>query len=165
MPTVTQIRRRLYKCFALHKCLGGNSKLRPCDSTKLSVSDKTYSERFRICLVVSLRALPKWSRLSKASNRSFLISHFDSVLSSSSARNLQNLIVSKDVGNSRATRQCDWLIVRSFLDCSVSFSTSSVRKARSISGLCLARDRSIRATMYLGATLLDAQALRMLQRT
>ena len=35
-----------------------------------------------------------------------------------------------------------------------------VKKGRSIFGLCLARDRSIRATMYLGATLLDVQALR-----
>ena len=60
----------------------------------------------------------------------------------------------------RTARQCDWLIVRSFLDCSVSFSTSSVKKAGSISGLCLARDCSIRAKMYLGPTILDKQALR-----
>ena len=33
-------------------------------------------------------------------------------------------------------------------------------KTRSISGLCLARDHSIRATTYLEATLLNMQALR-----
>ena len=104
--------------------------------------------------------MPKWSGLSEASNCSILTLHFDSVLLSSSARYLQNLIVSKNVANSRAAHQCDLLIVRSFLHCSVSFSTSFVRKARSISGLCLARDRSIPATMYLGATLLDTLALK-----
>ena len=71
--------------------------------------------------------MPNRSRLSEASNRSFLFFHFDFVLSSSSARYLQNLIVSKNARNSRAARQCDLLIVRSFLDCFVSFSTSSVR--------------------------------------
>ena len=45
------------------------------------------------------------------------------------------------------------------LDCFVSSSASSVGKARPISGLCLARDCSIRATIYLGATPLDKQAL------
>ena len=61
VPTMTQNRR----ISSLHKYLDGNPKLRPCDSTKLSVSDKTYSERFRICLIVSLRALPKRSRVSE----------------------------------------------------------------------------------------------------
>ena len=110
--------------------------------------------------MVSLRALPKRSRLSETSNRSFLHLDFDSVLPSSNARYLQNLIVSKNVRNSRATRQCDCKTVRNFLDCSVRFSISSAKKARSISGLCLARDRSMRAMMYLWATLLDMQALR-----
>ena len=102
----------------------------------------------------------KRSRLSTAGNCSFLFFHFDFVLSSSSARYLQNLIVSKNVRNSQAAQQCDWLIVGSFLNYSVSFSTSSVRKARSISGLCLAHDRSMQAMMYLGPTLLEMQALR-----
>ena len=67
---------------------------------------------------------------------------FDSVFSSNS-RYLQNLIVSKNVRNSLAAYQCDLSIIQSFFDCSVSFSTSSVRKARSISGLCLAHDHLI----------------------
>ena len=82
--------------------------LRPYDSRKLSVSNMSQFQRFRICLRVSLRALPIQSRLSETSNCSFLIMDFDSVLSLSNAKNLQNLIVSKNVGNTRAARQCDW---------------------------------------------------------
>ena len=41
-------------------------------------------------------------------NYSFLILDFDSVLPSSNARYLRNLIVSKNVRNSRTARQCNW---------------------------------------------------------
>ena len=41
---------------------------------------------------------------------SFLVLNFDSILSSS-ARNLQNLTVSKNVWNSWVAYQCDWFIV------------------------------------------------------
>ena len=76
--------------------MDGNTKSRPCDSTKLSVSDKSLSERFKICLVVSLKASPKQSRLSERSKRLFLILEFDSVFSLHNARYLQNLTVLKN---------------------------------------------------------------------
>ena len=69
--------------------------------------NKSQYKGFRLCLVASLRALPKPSSLSETSNRSFLISVFNFVLSLSNAKYLQNLTVLKNVKNSWAARQCN----------------------------------------------------------
>ena len=104
VPTMIQIRRRFLLCtntwVATQNWDHATARNFQCQIS--------YNLRFRTCLVVSLRALPKRSRLSETSSRSFFLLDFDSALSSSNARYLQNLILSKNVRNSRADRQCDW---------------------------------------------------------
>ena len=80
VPTMTQIKQRF---LFLHKYLGGKPKLRPCDF-QCQVNHNLTG--FRICLVVSLRALLKRLHPSETSKHLLLILDFDSVSSSSNAR-------------------------------------------------------------------------------